>query len=445
YTGKGWEIGEGLGIREFQSGEEFSFDMITRPEDPVREAVFDIKTAYPYIVYPYGFMSVTAEDANFFRYDSSLGKITPYANPETKASLKEYSIEYKRAAYSLKAMRETVGPPPNSNLEYHMARYTKLPDNFPDRVRELALQLTAEHDNWFDKAKAIEKHFQSGEFTYDQINVAVPEEDQDYVDQFLFETKTGYCDNFSTSMVTMLRSIGIPARWAKGYTAGTYRGEAGTDYRTYEVTNNEAHSWVEVLFPTVGWVPFEPTKGFDNFVSYIHDEENEKSGSSTPAVKPSSPTPPKPDEGNEKKESKPKAKEEKASLWASLKDEWKEHWVLYSFLMAITAVLGFWLYWKRYRWIPYVLIWNYKGKTGGDTFVQAYSALLKQLERFGVKKEAGQTLRDYAAYIDHHFGSREMSALTERYERLVYRGDPAEAEWEQVRQLWENLIKKTTG
>ncbi|HEY4552639.1 MAG TPA: transglutaminase, partial [Bacillaceae bacterium] len=47
YTGKGWEIGEGLGIREFQSGEEFSFDMITRPEDPVREAVFDIKTAYP--------------------------------------------------------------------------------------------------------------------------------------------------------------------------------------------------------------------------------------------------------------------------------------------------------------------------------------------------------------------------------------------------------------
>ena len=57
-------------------------------------------------------------------------------------------------------------------------------------------------------------------FHIDQQFAAIPEGDTDYVDQFLFDTKVGYCDNFSTSMVVMLRSQGIPARWVKGFAAG---------------------------------------------------------------------------------------------------------------------------------------------------------------------------------------------------------------------------------
>ena len=90
---------------------------------------------------------------------------------------------------------------------------------------------------------------------------------EDYVDQFLFDTKRGYCDNFSTSMVVMLRSIDIPARWVKGFAPGEYQLDDEGE-RVYQITNNEAHSWVEAYMPGIGWMPFEPTIGFSRFNRY---------------------------------------------------------------------------------------------------------------------------------------------------------------------------------
>src|SRR5699024_12010235 len=86
------------------------------------------------------------------------------------------------------------------------------------------------------------------------------------LDQFLFDSKVGYCDNYSTSMVIMLRSLDIPARWAKGFTSGEViqNGETTDDYDIYEVTNANTHSWAEVYVPGAGWGPFEPTQGFSN-------------------------------------------------------------------------------------------------------------------------------------------------------------------------------------
>src|SRR5699024_3420846 len=85
----------------------------------------------------------------------------------------------------------------------------------------------------------------------------------------------GYCDNYSTSMVVMLRSLDIPARWAKGFTGGTLAEtqpeHLPDQYGVYEVTNNNAHSWVEVFFPESGWVPFEPTSGFSNPTDFYQE------------------------------------------------------------------------------------------------------------------------------------------------------------------------------
>jgi hypothetical protein len=61
-------------------------------------------------------------------------------------------------------------------------------------------------------------------------------------------------------MGVMLRSLGIPARVAVGFTPGTF----DPDTQTRHVTTKEAHSWVEVLFPTYGWLSFEPTPGRTN-------------------------------------------------------------------------------------------------------------------------------------------------------------------------------------
>ncbi len=73
---------------------------------------------------------------------------------------------------------------------------------------------------------------------------------------FLFDTLIGYCQHFAGAMAVLERYNGIPARVVLGFTTGTLTGR-----QTYSVTRNDAHSWVEVYFPDVGWVPFEPTPG----------------------------------------------------------------------------------------------------------------------------------------------------------------------------------------
>jgi hypothetical protein len=73
---------------------------------------------------------------------------------------------------------------------------------------------------------------------------------------FLLETKKGFCQHFAGSMALLLRLNGVPARVAVGFLTG----EKIRD-RSYLVTSNDAHSWVEVYFPGYGWLPFEPTPG----------------------------------------------------------------------------------------------------------------------------------------------------------------------------------------
>jgi len=72
---------------------------------------------------------------------------------------------------------------------------------------------------------------------------------------FLQEDKRGYCQQFSGTMALMLRMAGIPAQVAAGFSPGSYN----KDTREYRVRDLDAHSWVEVWFTGIGWVPFDPT------------------------------------------------------------------------------------------------------------------------------------------------------------------------------------------
>src|SRR5665809_113398 len=72
---------------------------------------------------------------------------------------------------------------------------------------------------------------------------------------FLFEDERGYCQQFSGTMALMLRMLGIPARVAAGFSPGSYNRDTGE----FRVRDLDAHSWVEVYFTGIGWVPFDPT------------------------------------------------------------------------------------------------------------------------------------------------------------------------------------------
>ena len=96
-------------------------------------------------------------------------------------------------------------------------RYLQLPDTVPFRVRDLAAKITAAYDNPYDKAEAIEAVLRT--YEYNQ-GIAAPPPGADAVDYFLYDVKQGYCDYYASAMVVMLRSVGIPARFAVGYTPG---------------------------------------------------------------------------------------------------------------------------------------------------------------------------------------------------------------------------------
>jgi transglutaminase-like putative cysteine protease len=72
---------------------------------------------------------------------------------------------------------------------------------------------------------------------------------------FVTKTHAGYCQYFAGAMALMLRYLGIPARVAVGFAGGTY----DPKQHLWNISDREAHAWVEVWFRGYGWLPFDPT------------------------------------------------------------------------------------------------------------------------------------------------------------------------------------------
>jgi transglutaminase-like putative cysteine protease len=160
-----------------------------------------------------------------------------------------------------------------------MQRYLALPPEVPARVKDLAIRLTASEPTPYDRAKAIERYLRTYPYTLD---VPRPPSDQDLVDYFLFGLGKGYCDYYASAMVVLSRAAGIPARLAIGYASGTYN----LNSKRFVVSEADAHSWVEVYFPGIGWMPFEPT------ASRPALEASQQSIPATPVVTASAPKSP---------------------------------------------------------------------------------------------------------------------------------------------------------
>jgi hypothetical protein len=127
----------------------------------------------------------------------------------------------------------------------------------PSRVRRLADQLTGPTSTPYDKAVAVESYLRSLPYTLDP---PAPPANQDGVDFFLFDAKTGYCDYFASAMAVMLRDEGIPARVVSGYATGEPQGDG-----TFRIKDSDSHTWTEVYLPPYGWIPFEPSGGWPRF------------------------------------------------------------------------------------------------------------------------------------------------------------------------------------
>lgn len=136
-------------------------------------------------------------------------------------------------------------------------KYTVLPTELPERVRKLAKKITAGYETDYDKLKAIEAYLQRYQYSLTPSN---PPEGQDYVDYFLFESRSGYCTSFATAMAVLGRCVGIPMRYLEGYVA-KFEHQDKKD-NLYPIRNSQAHAWAEAYIEGVGWIPFEATAPF---------------------------------------------------------------------------------------------------------------------------------------------------------------------------------------
>jgi transglutaminase-like putative cysteine protease len=123
-----------------------------------------------------------------------------------------------------------------------------------------ALGIAGSARNPYAATVALEAWFRTGGgFTYDESPPRAPPGVPPLV-FFLEQSKAGYCQHYAGAMALMLRYLGIPSRVAAGFTSGTYDRER----RVWNVSDRNAHTWVEVWFQGYGWLPFDPTPGRGN-------------------------------------------------------------------------------------------------------------------------------------------------------------------------------------
>lgn len=209
-------------------------------------------------------LRISSDDFNLLVLDPA-GAMQARTRPGRRVS---YRVASKPVTRDAQALRDSSGADP----PWVRARALGLPELDP-RVAETARRLTEAAATRYDAARAIESWL-SRQHVY-----SLDVQDRGRADPlaaFLFEGMAGHCEYFATGMVMLARSAGIPARLVTGY----LRGETNRFSRRYAVRQSDAHAWVEVFFPGVGWVAFDPTppagrdvrdsRGIVDLVSDLH-------------------------------------------------------------------------------------------------------------------------------------------------------------------------------
>ena len=239
YTGNGWRTTETdkidkinptvLGREKFDA----TFEMVVPQQNLLFAANEPVRVSIP--------------------YQFQTGADKTYSSALRAVRSGQASEKYTVTSYVSVADKAALRRASNIYPDYIKQKYLQLPSTLPQRVRDLAHKVAGEQADPYDRAETIESFLRT---TYRYApTVRAPPAGRDPVDFFLFDLKEDFCEYFASSMVVMLRELGVPARVVEGYTTGTLDPSTGK----FVVKELDAHAWVEVYFPLYGWVEFEPT------------------------------------------------------------------------------------------------------------------------------------------------------------------------------------------
>ncbi|KPL78795.1 hypothetical protein ADN00_06095 [Ornatilinea apprima] len=167
--------------------------------------------------------------------------------------LQSESDQYRVVSWAARLSADQLAAAGTEYPSEVLSAYTQLPETLPKRIKALAQTITEGSESSFEQSLLIQNYLRSN-YSY-SLEITPPPAGQDVVEYFLFEEKQGFCSYYASSMVVMLRSLGVPARVAAGYVTGGYNYYENA----YIIPASNAHAWVEVYFPGFGWVEFEPT------------------------------------------------------------------------------------------------------------------------------------------------------------------------------------------
>jgi len=177
-----------------------------------------------------------------------MGNIVTVVTPYALEPKQRYTVTASTISATPDELVESGDDYPSWITDYHL----QLPPTLPERVRQLAEEVTEEALTPYDKIMAIGDYI--SRFSYN-LRIESPPEEADGVDSFLFIQQSGKCVDFASAMAIMLRAAGVPTRFCVGYLLG----EWDADTQSYIVRAKHSHAWSEVYFPGYGWVEFEAT------------------------------------------------------------------------------------------------------------------------------------------------------------------------------------------
>ncbi len=218
----------------------------TRPAWPASQPPAPMTSASPPVRYH---VALEPTDKRFlFALD------LPQAAPDAASIAQDYSLTARDPISSVRAYDVVSTPPARFEPELPdniRAVALRLPRGYDPRTLALARRWRAEGaDDTGMIRRALAMYHDNFSYT-----LAAPPLGRNSIDEFLFDTRQGFCERFSSSFTFLMRSAGIPARVVTGY-VGAYHNPIG-DY--WLVKQSDAHAWSEVWLAGRGWVRVDPT------------------------------------------------------------------------------------------------------------------------------------------------------------------------------------------
>lgn len=234
-------------------------DEVETSEHPIDIIVDDVRTTW--LPVPYPTASIEGLRGSWFWDDGSL----TVRSVDTDTSGQRYRVTRLDIEPTPEQLRNADRSPSGD-----LATFLELPDELPGIIAETASSVTAGMASPYDAAVAIQAYLRGSEFDYSTEAPVADGYDGggfDVIAKFL-ESKAGYCVHFASTMAVLARQVGIPARISIGYTQGSPTDQRIDGMQLVEVDSHDLHSWPELYFEGVGWVPFEPTPGRGSVPDY---------------------------------------------------------------------------------------------------------------------------------------------------------------------------------